>query len=865
MFCPLPEEQPVARPISGPPPAVLGKFFFVGGRKLYLRGVAYGPFATSDHGFPFPPLPLLERDLRGMVALGANTIRTFTVPPRWFLDRAAHHGLRVLVTIPWAQHVAFLDSRDTVAQIRGTVRAAADTLAGHPALLGLLVGNEIPPDIVRWHGPERIRAFLASLVAEVKERSPEVLVSYASFPPTEYLDVVDLVDFVAFNVYLHREPEFRRYVSRLQNLASDRPLVLTELGVDSLREGRAQQAELVGWMVRAAFESGVAGACVFSWTDDWHTGGQQIADWAFGLVDLERRPKPAYAAVRAVFSGPLPPLPRPQPRVSVVVCAFNAERTIGACLHALQYQRYPDYEVVVVDDGSTDRTATITEEFRRRYESRGGPSFVLIHQPNRGLAVARNVGAQASRGEIVAYTDADCVPDPDWLVFLVHAAVRNGFAAVGGPNVPPPEENVVAAAVAAAPGGPTHVLIDDEIAEHIPGCNMALTQSVLAAVGGFDPAYTAAGDDVDICWRLQNLGHRVGFSPAATVWHYRRHTLRSYLRQQRGYGRAEALLYFKHPDRFNLLGQSRWLGRIYGGLAPQVFSRRPVVYFGPFGRGLFQSLYESPASLLAYLPFTLEWAVVASALLAAATVLPRLLPLALLPWLTAFALALAAAVRAPLGRGEQRLRVRAMIAVLTWLGPLVRSAERYRWRLRRAASVEEVAPSGPRQRPEIDLVRRAFRLRYWSTQGHEKEGFLGALMGFLLPRKYLIAVDSGWNRWDIEVHRGIWARARVLVAVEYHGGPKRLFNVRCAVRATSLARLVIAGCGLAAVVMWRLEMAELAGVAGLFGLVAGIEACAEQVRLGWIVRDSCDTAARNCGLVGMGPNAEEAALAGMAA
>ena len=207
MLCPLPEGA-AALPIAGAPrPTVGGKFFFVGERKLYLRGVSYGPFGTADHGFPFPRRQVLERDLGLIAELGANTLRTFTVPPRWLLDRAAAHGLRVLVTVPWAQHVAFLDSKATVAQIRGTVRAAAETLAGHPALLGILVGNEIPPDMVRWYGPERVRDFLRCLAAEVKDRAPDTLVSYASFPSTEYLDVTDLVDFVSFNLYLHREHE----------------------------------------------------------------------------------------------------------------------------------------------------------------------------------------------------------------------------------------------------------------------------------------------------------------------------------------------------------------------------------------------------------------------------------------------------------------------------------------------------------------------------------------------------------------------------------------------------------------------------------------------------------------------------------
>src|SRR5216117_2969030 len=439
MLRPLPERAP-APVLDDTPPTVGGKFFFVGDHKLYLRGVAYGPFAASAHGFPFPEETVLERDFTLMAELGANCLRTFTVPPRWLLDRAAEHGLRVLITIPWAEHVCFLDDKALVAEIRGTVRAAGETCCNHPALFGFLVGNEVPPDIVRWYGPDRVLAFLRTLRDEVKERAPAALVSYANFPSTEYLDVTDFVDFVSFNIYLHREVDFRRYLSRLQNLSEDKPLVLTEFGVDSIREGAQGQGDMLAWMIRAAFESGVAGTFVFSWTDEWFTGGSEISDWAFGLVDAGRERKPSFWAVQAQYGAPLPPRLEVSPRVSVVVCAYNAERTMDACLASLRTLNYPNYEVIVVNDGSTDATLAITERHKAVYdEDPEGPELVIVSQENKGLSVARNVGAHAASGEIVAYTDSDCVPDPDWLAFLVFKFVRSGFVAVGGPNFPPPE------------------------------------------------------------------------------------------------------------------------------------------------------------------------------------------------------------------------------------------------------------------------------------------------------------------------------------------------------------------------------------------------------------------------------------------
>src|SRR5262245_9257382 len=463
MLRPLPERAP-APALDGAPIAVSGKFFFVGDHKVYVRGVSYGPFGTSNHGFPFPAENVLETDFHLMAQMGANTLRTFTVPPRWLLDRAAEHGLRVLATIPWAEHVCFLDRKALVAEIRGTVRAAAENLRDHPALLGLLVGNEIPPDIVRWYGPERVHEFLGTLVDEIRQRAPGTLVSYANFPSTEYLDLTDLLDFVSFNVYLHREDALRRYLSRLQNIAEDKPLVLTEFGVDSIREGEDHQAELLAMMVRTGFESGAAGCFVFSWTDDWFTGGSQIADWAFGVVNAKRQPKPAFEAVRAAYTAPLPPPLENPPLVSVVVCAYNAERTMDACLESLRTMSYPNYEVVVVNDGSTDGTLAISQEHERRYAADpDAPRLILVDQPNKGLSVARNVGADAGNGEIIAYTDSDCVPDPDWLAFLVYRFVRSGFVAVGGPNFPPPEPSLVPAAVAVSPGGPMHVLLNDEV------------------------------------------------------------------------------------------------------------------------------------------------------------------------------------------------------------------------------------------------------------------------------------------------------------------------------------------------------------------------------------------------------------------
>src|SRR5262245_7677100 len=777
---------------------------------------------------------MVETDLDLMTRVGANTLRTFTVPPRWLLDLAAARGLRVLVGVPWAEHVCFLDSKKLTREIRATIAQAAETCADHPAVAAMLIGNEIPSDIVRWYGARRIAALLGELAQVVKSRDPERLIGYANFPSTEYLET-DFTDFLALNVYLHREEDFTRYLYRLHTLAGDRPLVLTEFGMDSGREGPAHQASTLSWQVRTGLTMGAAGTFAFSFTDEWFTGGHDIQDWAFGLVDRERRPKPAFDAVRRWYaSDELPTLPE-YPKMSVVVCAYNAESTMDACLASLQRLRYPAHEIVVVDDGSRDRTGEIAD---------GYEGVRVIHQENKGLSAARNVGIAASTGEIVAFTDSDCVADPDWLYYLAATFVSSGLPAVGGPNLPPPEDSFVASCVAASPGGPLRVLLDDEEAEHIPGCNMAFRREVLDEINGFDPIFRSAGDDVDLCWRLQERGHRIGFSPAAMVWHFRRNTVEAYMGQQRGYGKAEALLYFRHPHRFNALLYSRWRGRIYGGISSLLSWRRPVIYGGVFGRGLFQTLYQPPQSFLAHLPFTFEWNVGAAILVLVALVSRSwmLAALGLIPLMVTWASCLAAALHARVDPTADDIGGRLLIALLTYLGPLLRCVERYRWWVR-GLSAAEPPRGSPRSTLPLSWRDFAFSVAFWSENGLGKETLLHRLREAVAARKYLVLVDQGWRDCDLEVHGGLWSRARIKVASENHGGERRVFRIKCELRGSRLVSLGALGALTLGVLGLKIGILALILTAAV-ALVVSVVFVRERLGVGWMLHGALRTVAR---------------------
>jgi cellulose synthase/poly-beta-1,6-N-acetylglucosamine synthase-like glycosyltransferase len=791
---------------------VRGKFLWVGATKFFLRGVAYGPFPPDAMGSPFPSAEQIQQDFALMRQAGINAIRTYDVPPQRLLDLAQQWSIRVLVGIPWAQHLCFLDDRRITRDIRASVARAVRFCSGHPSVLAYVVGNEVPSPIVRWHGAQKVSRFLAQLSDTAKSIDPFGLVTYANYPPTEYLET-EFVDFYAFNVYLHEPAAYRRYLARLHNLAGDRPLVLSEFGMDVIRYGEAQQADTLAWQVRSAFEMGAAGTVVFTWTDEWFTGGYPITDWAFGLVRADRAPRRAYYAVQAAYQAPCPPLPDDPPKISVVVCAYNAEATMRECLESLTKLAYPKYEAVIVDDGSTDRTGAIADEY---------PQFKVIHQPNRGLSVARNVGLAAAGGEIVAYLDADAVADPDWLTYMAWKFRTTSHAGIGGPNLPPPEDDWLAACIAAAPGSPTHILLDDETAEHIPGCNMAFRKQALEEIGGFDPTYAAAGDDVDICWRLQDHGWTVGYSPAAMVWHHRRKTVRSYLRQQMGYGRAEAMLFRKHPGKFNALGTAKWAGRIYGGIRAGLALSRGCIYYGPFGSGLFQRVYHSPHSWLADFPLSLEWNVLTALLLLGGFLSPSFLIAGLLSGLTTLWTVVQQAVNTPVPVSQRRWLGRLLVAALHYLQPIARG-----WARVRRLLWEQAQPQ--RTTAWHRVVREAMRwpwrrqrtLAYWTENGLQKEALLYPLWQRLRAAGYPAMTDTGWQAWDLSIDEQPWSRIPIAVVVENHGGPKRLARLRVSWRFTPLAKGVLWAC--AGLVGLGLLEAQpwLVGTAGL-ALVAGV-------------------------------------------
>jgi glycosyltransferase involved in cell wall biosynthesis len=587
------------------PPEVKGRFLNVGGRRFWIKGVTYGTFCPNEDGEPFPSRSQVRDDFARMRDAGVNTVRLYTPPPDWVADAATAAGLYLFPDICWGPRRCDFDQPERLKYLFDWTREHSRRLAQHPAMLLFSIGNEIPPLIVRWYTARRIEEFLRRLNDIVKEEAPHALTTYVTHPPTEYLSL-PFLDVLSYNLYLERQPEMRAYLARMQALAHEKPVLLAEIGLDSREHGEEAQARFLDWQIRAAFEKGLCGVTVYGWTDEWGIFGSSIEGWSFGITDPKRQPKKAFSVISDLYRGDLyRTRKKAWPLVSVVVCCYNAASTLDQCLASLGQLEYPNYEVIVVDDGSKDRTFEIAAQYDVR----------TIRVPNGGLSKARNLGIEAAQGEVVAFIDSDAYADPDWLYYTVSALEEHGAAAVGGPNLSPPQDGFIAQCVDESPGNPTCVLVDNERAEHIPGCNMAFLKEAFNVVGLFDAQHRAAGDDVDLCWRLLVADKKIVYHPSAIVWHHRRPTIRTYLRQQKGYGYAEAHLQKRYPGRFNFFGYPVWQGGVYDSVHSHLrreglpFVFRPKIYRGFFAAAQFQTLYQPFLTWWFQIFSTAEWLV----------------------------------------------------------------------------------------------------------------------------------------------------------------------------------------------------------------------------------------------------------------
>lgn len=789
---------------------IRGKFLYLNNKKYYIKGVTYGTFQPQADGSSYPHLNVIKKDFSMMVNHGINSIRTYTVPPPELLDLAQQYGLKVMVGIPWEQHITFLDHRDLVKDIINRVRRSILQFKNHPAILCYAIGNEIPASIVRWYGRRKIEKFLKQLFLAAKEEDPNRLITYVNYPTTEYLNL-SFLDFLCFNVYLETPEKLSNYLSKLHNLAEDKPLVLAEIGMDSLRNGEENQAALLNWQIPIIYSKGCAGMFVFAWTDEWWRGGYEINDWKFGLVDIARIPKPALNTVKDHMNRiPAVIQENYQPKISVVVCSYNGSATISNCLSGILELDYPNFETIVVNDGSTDNLEAIVRRFPVK----------LISTPNQGLSAARNIGMEHATGEIIAYLDDDAYPDPHWLTYLAAAYRNSAHAGIGGPNLSPYNDAPVATCVANSPGGPVHVLLTDEIAEHIPGCNMSFRKAVLEEIGGFDPTFRIAGDDVDLCWRVQKAGYTLGFHPTALVWHHRRNNVKAYWKQQKAYGKAEALLEAKWPEKYNVLGHLSWSGRIYSNGSTQALNLgHGKVFHGTWGTALFQSIYEPANGLWSSIPLMPEWYALI-AILACLGCFGLIWDPLLWAWpfcIACFFIVLVQATESAkkyTGACTRKLCVkyRLLVICLHLIQPLARLYGRVSYGL---------TPWKTRYCSDVGKYLLKFRphvFNYWSAAWRLPENWLSDIEKELLGIKLRVSRGGDFDKYDLQVYNGMLTKVKLVLAIEEHGGGNQYLRLKCWLAFSFRKMLFIAAPAMMWIIFITRERWMLSAIVGILTL-----------------------------------------------
>lgn len=276
--------------------------------------------------------------------------------------------------------------------------------------------------------------------------------------------------------------------------------------------------------------------------------------------------------------------------ISVIIPVHNGAQTLEACLKAFRDQSYPAdrFEVIVVDNRSNDQTVEIAQRYPVRIE------------PEREIQssyAARNTGARCARGEILAFTDADCQPDPDWLARLSVAFIDDSVAAVAGQVISFMGESLVEKFTAAA--DPLRMQTLGGLLSLITA-NVAYRRDVFDHLGGFNHRMTT-GADVDLGWKVQKLdGRRVVYEEKAIIYHHHRTTLSGLSRQYQRYGFSEIVLdtmYRSSP------GYPRTPSHQLGIMGRQVLAM--FVYLLSFIGRLFRSLIKPRDRM--YLAWPLLW------------------------------------------------------------------------------------------------------------------------------------------------------------------------------------------------------------------------------------------------------------------
>ena len=211
------------------------------------------------------------------------------------------------------------------------------------------------------------------------------------------------------------------------------------------------------------------------------------------------------------------------PKISIIIPAKNEEKLLQNCLSSLQALDYPKekLEIIVVDGLSTDHTVDVARDM----------GAVVLRNEKQTVSPGRNLGFANASGDLIAFTDADCMVDKQWLASSIKYFEKDNVACVGGPNLTPGDESDFGKAVGFVfdqpifAAGSIHARELKEMKEvsSIPGCNAIYRQEVLAKVMPLDESMLT-GDDTLLNRKILDLGYKLLYTPDVSVLHFRRPT-----------------------------------------------------------------------------------------------------------------------------------------------------------------------------------------------------------------------------------------------------------------------------------------------------------------------------------------------------
>lgn len=251
------------------------------------------------------------------------------------------------------------------------------------------------------------------------------------------------------------------------------------------------------------------------------------------------------------------------PKVSVVIPIYNGEEDLPALINCLKAQTYPRerVEYLLVDNNSRDRTSDILQAAAQEAMSEGMTFKHLSETQIQSSYAARNKGIRAAKGEILAFTDADCHPTHEWLQALVQPFTEPTVGIVAGEVTALPGKTLLERYADLQNTLSQKYTLAHPFRPYGQTANVALRRETLKQAGLFRP-YMTTGGDADLCWRIQQQGvWQIRFAEQAIVQHRHRTTLEDLQKQWRRYGCS-----------------NRYLHELYGVPLNRELKRKDYVY-----------------------------------------------------------------------------------------------------------------------------------------------------------------------------------------------------------------------------------------------------------------------------------------------